>query len=92
MLRPCKRGLIVYPQACAQGGVGRIPRQALVEGGAGFFGGAHLQMRLGRHFPRPAAPSTYSRQHTFWAWLATLGMTMTAVTGWVFYWLAFVAK
>ncbi len=44
-----------------------------------------------RRFPRPAAPSAYSRQHIFRARVAAAGMVMTAVTGWVFYWLAFVA-
>jgi len=44
-----------------------------------------------RRFPQPAAPSDYSRAHVFWAWLAASGMFMTAATGWVFYWLAFVA-
>ena len=44
-----------------------------------------------RKFPRPAAPSDYSRQHARWAWIATWGMVATAVTGWIFYWSAFVA-
>ncbi len=44
-----------------------------------------------RKFPRPPQPSLYSRRHKFWGWLAAGEMTMTAVTGWVFYWMAFVA-
>ena len=44
-----------------------------------------------RRFPKPAAPNAHSRQHARWAWLATAGMTLTAVTGWIFYYLAFVA-
>ncbi len=44
-----------------------------------------------RKFPRPAAPSGYSRRHIFWARLAAAGMLLTSLTGWVFYWLAFVA-
>jgi membrane-associated HD superfamily phosphohydrolase len=44
-----------------------------------------------KRFPRPVAPSDYSPQHIFRARLAAFGMLMTAVTGWVFYWLAFVA-
>lgn len=44
-----------------------------------------------RRFPQPAAPSAYSRLHLFRARVAAIGMVMTAVTGWVFYWLAFVA-
>jgi putative membrane protein len=44
-----------------------------------------------RKFARPPAPNPHSRLHVPLAWLATVGMFMTAVTGWVFYWLAFVA-
>lgn len=44
-----------------------------------------------RRFPSPARPCEYSRSHLFWARLAAIGMTLTAVTGWIFYWLAFVA-
>ena len=44
-----------------------------------------------RKFPRPAAPGTYSTRHIFWARLAAVEMTMTAVTGWIFYWISFVA-
>lgn len=44
-----------------------------------------------RHFPRPAAPSRYSRRHAIWGWAAAAGMTLTAATGWIFYWMAFVA-
>jgi len=44
-----------------------------------------------RHFPRPAVPNAYSRRHRVWAWLTVVFMTMTALTGWVFYYLAFVA-
>jgi hypothetical protein len=44
-----------------------------------------------RFFPRPAAPSAHSRQHVRVAKLASLGMLLTAITGWVFYLLAFVA-
>lgn len=44
-----------------------------------------------RRFPRPVAPSPYSAQHLLWARLAAIGMTLTAVTGWLFYYLAFIA-
>lgn len=44
-----------------------------------------------RKFPRPTLPNAYSRTHIFYARLAAIGMFMTALTGWVFYWLAFVA-
>lgn len=44
-----------------------------------------------RKVPVPPRPCEYSRRHAFWAWLAAADMIMTALTGWVFYWLAFVA-
>ena len=42
-------------------------------------------------FPCPPRPGAHSEAHKFMGWLATVGMVMTAVTGWGFYWLAFVA-
>jgi putative membrane protein len=44
-----------------------------------------------RKFPRPVAPGTHSAAHRRWAWIAALAMLGTAVTGWLFYWMAFVA-
>lgn len=44
-----------------------------------------------RKFPAPAAPNEHSASHKFWAWPAAIGMFMTAFTGWIFYYLAFVA-
>ena len=44
-----------------------------------------------RNFPRPPVPGAHSRTHIFWARLAAWDMVLTAVTGWIFYWLAFVA-
>lgn len=44
-----------------------------------------------KHFPKPPTPSNYSQRHKFWGRLAAAGMTMTAITGWAFYWLAFAA-
>ncbi|MCC7084750.1 MAG: DUF420 domain-containing protein [Pirellulales bacterium] len=44
-----------------------------------------------RKIPQPPGPSAYSRRHRFWGWVAAVDMTLTAVTGWAFYWLAFVA-
>lgn len=44
-----------------------------------------------RNFPTPPHPTPYSPRHKFWARLAAVEMCMTAVTGWIFYWLAFVA-
>jgi uncharacterized membrane protein YozB (DUF420 family) len=44
-----------------------------------------------RKFPKPAAPGPYSPRHIFWARLAAVAMFLTSLTGWIFYWLAFVA-
>jgi len=44
-----------------------------------------------KRFPTPPRPGEHSHFHLLWAKLAALGMIMTAVTGWVFYYLAFVA-
>jgi len=44
-----------------------------------------------RHFPAPPAPAAHSRQHRFWGWVAAIDMLLTALTGWIFYWLAFAA-
>ena len=43
-----------------------------------------------RNFPNPPLPGPHSRLHVPLARLAALDMVLTAVTGWVFYWLAFV--
>ena len=44
-----------------------------------------------RKFPRPPVPNEYSPTHKLWAKLAAADMCLTALTGWIFYWLAFVA-
>ena len=44
-----------------------------------------------RHFPKPPVPGEYSRRHRFWGRLAAIWMTITAITGWTFYWIAFAA-
>ena len=44
-----------------------------------------------RKFPRDPVPNEYSAVHRRWARLAAFEMVMTALTGWVFYYLAFVA-
>ncbi len=33
----------------------------------------------------------FNKSHRTWGWIASLFMAMTSLTGWVFYWLAFVA-
>ena len=45
-----------------------------------------------RRFAKPPEPNEYSPKHRFWARLAAIEMTLTAITGWVFYWLAFAAS
>lgn len=45
-----------------------------------------------RRFSSPPLPGGHSRWHARYGWLATVGMLLTALTGWVFYWLAFVAS
>lgn len=44
-----------------------------------------------RKFPKPPMPNEYSRSHIWWARFAAFEMTMTTVTGWAFYYLAFAA-
>ncbi|MCP4189509.1 MAG: DUF420 domain-containing protein [Planctomycetaceae bacterium] len=48
-------------------------------------------VRALRQFPRPPQPGEHSRSHIFWARLAAIELFLTAVTGCVFYVLAFVA-
>ena len=44
-----------------------------------------------RNFANPPVPSAHSAWHVRWARLAAYDMVLTAVTGWLFYYLAFVA-
>jgi uncharacterized membrane protein YozB (DUF420 family) len=44
-----------------------------------------------RNFPSPPVPSTHSPWHRRYGMAAAIDMVCTAVTGWVFYYLAFVA-
>ena len=48
-------------------------------------------VRAQRRFPRPVRPNSHSADHRRWARLAALEMVLTAITGWVFYYFAFVA-
>lgn len=52
---------------------------------------AFVLVRAWRKFPHPAAPGSHSRSHRFWGWTATWAMILTAITGWIFFWLAFIA-
>jgi uncharacterized membrane protein YozB (DUF420 family) len=47
-------------------------------------------VRALRNFPDPPLPGPHSAWHKRWGWIAAADMCLTAVTGWVFYWLAFV--
>ena len=42
-----------------------------------------------RRFPKPPAPGSHSVTHKRWARAAAIGLTATAATGWIFYFLAF---
>jgi putative membrane protein len=44
-----------------------------------------------RKFPDPPAPGAHSAWHRRMGRAAAIDLALTAVTGWVFYWLAFVA-
>ncbi len=44
-----------------------------------------------RRFPHPPAPGPHSSAHRLWGRIAAIGMWGTAITGWGFYYLAFVA-
>ena len=48
-------------------------------------------VRAVRRFPKPPAPNEHSASHIRLARLAAIDMCLTSVTGWTFYWLAFVA-
>lgn len=47
--------------------------------------------RAWRGFPSPPSPGSHSSSHRLWGRVAAGAMVMTAVTGWVFYAVAFVA-
>ena len=44
-----------------------------------------------RKFKDPPGPNDHSRMHKRMGWCGVFGLTCTAVTGWVFYYMAFVA-
>ncbi len=47
-------------------------------------------VRALRQFPSPPAPGQHSPSHRFWARLAAADLVLTSISGWVFYWLAFI--
>jgi putative membrane protein len=48
-------------------------------------------VRALRNCPSPPEPSAHSRFHRRWGTIAAVDMLLTTITGWAFYWLAFVA-
>ncbi len=44
-----------------------------------------------RGFEKPPSPGKHSASHKRWGRIAVVGMSGTAVSGWIFYWMAFVA-
>ena len=44
-----------------------------------------------RRFPDPPEPGAHSVSHKRWGWLAAIDLLLTSLTGWLFYYLAFVA-
>lgn len=42
-------------------------------------------------FPNPPSPGPYGRNHKVLGWASTIGMFATSMTGWIFYYMAFVA-
>ena len=48
-------------------------------------------VRALRNFPSPPTPGEHSRFHRRWGIIAAVDMVLTTLTGWTFYWLAFVA-
>lgn len=52
---------------------------------------AYVIIQALRHFDDPPLPNDHSPHHRTWGWTAAVFMALTAVTGWVFYYLAFVA-
>ncbi len=50
-----------------------------------------VMARALRRFLRPPAAGDHSSSHRFWGWVATWDLALTAISGWIFYWLAFVA-
>lgn len=47
-------------------------------------------IRALKKFPNPPAPAPHSASHILWARIAAIDMVLTSVTGWIFYWMAFV--
>ncbi len=44
-----------------------------------------------KRFPKPPAPGVHSRSHKTLGWISAIDLTLTSVTGLLFYYLAFIA-
>jgi putative membrane protein len=44
-----------------------------------------------RRFPTPPRPTQHSTHHKILGRLSAIGLTLTSVTGWIFYYMAFIA-
>lgn len=80
-----------YAEAWTAGWVNRILAIHLVFAVSSALLWIYVIVQALRKFPNPPAPCAYSPTHKRWARLAAADMTLTAVTGWTFYYLAFVA-
>lgn len=49
-------------------------------------------VRALQKFPNPPVPCEYSARHIFWARCTAIATTLAAVTGCIFYWMAFIAS
>ena len=49
-------------------------------------------IRALRNIPSPAGPSPHSSAHKRWGWIAAIDLGLTSITGWIFYYVAFVAS
>ncbi len=76
---------------CVPGWVFRMLAIHLVFAGSTALLWVLVVVQALRHFPHPPLPGPHSRIHRLLGWMATVDMAMTALTGWIFYWLAFVA-
>jgi len=52
----------------------------------------YVNVQAVRGFPSPPQPAPHSYSHLIWGRAAGVGMLMTAFTGWIFYYLAFIAS
>ncbi len=80
-----------YAEAWTAGWVNRILAIHLVFAVSTALLWIYVIVQALRKFPNPPAPCAYSPTHKRWARLAAADMTLTALTGWTFYYLAFVA-